>query len=203
MTATTVYFSVIAEPAGDPSSRRARSSALARSLLSRMLAAVCNLAPADIRISVEPSGKPFLEPAGGRPLPFISLAHTQGWIACAATAIGPLGIDIEWHRRGRDHAGIARAAFGRLEQERARASTPAFYRIWTLREAVAKATGAGLKLAADRRDRVHDGPDDGSWRARLDEAYWHLSHHRLREDLSLATAVMLEDSSQAVEIQRW
>ena len=165
--------------------------------------AVWDFAPADIRIGVEPTGKPFLESALGQAVPFISLAHTRGWVACAASAVGPIGIDIEWHRPGRDHAGIARAAFGPLEQERARADGPGFYRIWTLREAIAKATGDGLTLATDRRDRVHDGPDDGSWRVRQDETYWHLSHHRIQGELNLAIAVMLRESSQTVAIQRW
>src|SRR3954467_90436 len=98
MTVDTLYFSVIAEhdvPDDRPSvGRRAQSSALARSLLSNMLTAVWDLAPADIRIGAEPSGKPFLGAIGRRVLPFISLAHTRGWVACAASDIGPLGIDI-------------------------------------------------------------------------------------------------------------
>jgi len=207
MTVNTVYFSVIAEqgvlPEHHSAGRRAQSSALAWSLLSNMLTAVWNLAPADIRISAEPSGKPFLEPIGGRALPFISLAHTRGWVACAASGIGPLGIDIERHRPGRNRSGIARSAFGPAEQQRAGAETRAFYRIWTLREAIAKATGDGLTLATDRRDRVHDGPDEGHWRALLDDRCWLLSHHCLQDDLNLATAVMLNDPAQTVAIQHW
>jgi phosphopantetheinyl transferase len=168
-----------------------------------MLRSVWDLAPADIRIGIASSGKPFLEPVGNQALPFISLAHTPGWVACAASAVGPLGIDIERHRPGRDHAGIARAAFGPLEQARAGADASAFYRIWTLREAIAKATGEGLKLAADRCDRVHGGPDDGSWRVDLDGRCWHLSHQRVEGDLNLATAVILAGPSQAVALQRW
>jgi phosphopantetheinyl transferase len=79
----------------------------------------------------------------------------------------------------------------------------AFYRIWTLREAIAKARGQGLALAADGLDRVHEGPDVGQWFATLDQAAWSLSHNLIDEDTSFATAVVLPEPCQAVRLERW
>jgi phosphopantetheinyl transferase len=117
---------------------------------------------------------------------FVSLSHSGNWLAGAATALGPVGIDIELMRAGRDLSGIAEIAFGPEERRRAiRDGAPGFYRIWTLREAIAKAHGIGLAMAADGHDRVNDGPDEGNWcwdRAQL-------AHWRLSADLALALAV--------------
>lgn len=177
---------------------------LARALLSSMLADVWDISPHAVEISSEKSGRPYLAANGTRRLPFISLSHSRGWIACAATEIGPVGIDIERQRPGRDHGGISSVAFGPLERDRvARADVGAFYRIWTLREAIAKACGQGLALATDGRDRVHKGPDEGEWVTTLDGIAWALSHRYVESDLSLATALMLSDPAQRVAYARW
>lgn len=177
---------------------------LARALLSNMLADVWDLAPHEVEIRSERSGRPYLATNSGHRLPFISLSHSRGWVACAATEIGPIGIDIERPRPGRDHGGISAVAFGPLEQARVTAAgAGAFYRIWTLREAIAKACGQGLALATDGRDRVHDGPDEGEWATTLDGTGWALSHRTVESDLSLATAVMLSDPNPRVTHFRW
>ena len=63
-----------------------------------------------------------------------------------------IGVDIERLKPGRPFADLARMAFGPMENaEVARSGEPAFYRIWTAREALAKAppqtaTNGELKL---------------------------------------------------------
>ena len=184
--------------------QRLKSAALARVLLSRMLADIWGIASEKVTIRSELSGRPYVEPAHSRPSLFISISHSRGWIACAATEIGPLGIDIERQRPGRDHAGIAAMAFGPREVARTSSSgMAAFYRIWTLREAIAKARGQGLALAADGLDRVHEGPEVGQWLATLDQSAWSLSHDLIDEETSLATAVVLPEPRQAVRLERW
>lgn len=69
----------------------------------------------------------------------------------------------------------------------------AFYRIWTLREAMGKATGEGLALATDRRDRFGTGPVLGAWRARIAERDWLLAHIHPRPGISLAVAALSEE----------
>lgn len=213
MTVNTIFFSVLAE---DSENARAMLSAsqdrglgpprsrLARALLSGLVADIWDIPREAMRILAEPSGRPVLDHIGSWRVPFVSLSHTRGWAACAASEIGPLGIDIERQRPTRDHAGIAAAAFGPKEQARMlKSGIAAFYRIWTLREAIAKATGQGLQLAADGYDRVHEGPDEGSWQLRLDRSHWSLSHALVHSDLNLATAIMLRDPARPVALERW
>ena len=184
--------------------QRLKSTVLARNLLSRMLVDIWGMAPEKVTIRSERSGRPYVEPVSSQPPPFISISHSRGWIACAATEIGPLGIDIERQRPGRDHAGIAAMAFGPREVARtSNSGIGAFYRIWTLREAISKARGQGLALAADGLDRVHEGPEVGQWFATLDHAAWSLSHDLIDEDTSFATAVILREPCQAVGLERW
>jgi phosphopantetheinyl transferase len=63
----------------------------------------------------------------------------------------------------------------------------AFYRIWTLREAISKATGDGMALVADRIDRVPICMMDGSLVAAGDE--WLFAHEVIAQDFSLALVV--------------
>lgn len=122
----------------------------------------------------------------GHPEIFISLSHSHASLACAATRLGPVGIDLEVARPHRDLAGIAGFAFGPKEQSRAAAEgADGFYRIWTLREAIAKADGIGLAQAADRNDRVESGPATGDWCWQG----WHLTHRVLDPGKHLAIAV--------------
>lgn len=176
----------------------------AHGLLSCMVADVWKAPRHTVVIHSEASGRPYLVQAGARRLPFISLSHSRGWIACAATEVGPIGIDIEHPRPRRDLHGIAASAFGPQEQARVTAAGDhAFYRIWTLREAIAKACGRGLALAADGRDRVHEGPDEGDWMTTLEGTAWALSHRLIGPDLSFATAVMLNHPGQRVRHVHW
>ena len=99
-----------------------------------------------------PNGKPSLKNQDGQAGPFISLAHTPGLVAVAVAQSGAIGIDVERHLPRRFTA-LADAAFGPLERlEVAAGGLHEFYRIWTLREALAKATGDGLALVLNRID---------------------------------------------------
>lgn len=136
-------------------------------------------------IDVDARGKPL---ALG-PLPrHVSITHSRDIIAVAASAVGPVGIDIEYRDPTRDLGQLAKAAFG-IEECRAVASggLSAFYRIWTVREAISKATGDGMALVTDRTDRVPAAMADGTFvPARGD---WVLVHDVIAQDFSLALAV--------------
>ena len=66
--------------------------------------------------------------------------------------MGPIGIDIEYRDPARDLDRLAEAAYG-AEECRAVAACgiSAFYRIWTVREAISKATGDGMALVTTVR----------------------------------------------------
>ncbi|MBF6568199.1 MAG: 4'-phosphopantetheinyl transferase superfamily protein [Candidatus Binataceae bacterium] len=119
--------------------------------------------------------------ADGRPLLYrgqepcsiaVGLSHSRTIAACAITDLGAIGIDVEFCA-DRHFQGIAAAAFGPAEQALvAREGQCAFYRIWTLREALAKADGNGLARLTDGSDYFADAPGIGSWRAIIDGQDW-------------------------------
>ncbi|HVJ42894.1 MAG TPA: 4'-phosphopantetheinyl transferase superfamily protein [Dongiaceae bacterium] len=130
------------------------------------------------RLTYESSGKPTLLGLDDTPLPSVSLTHSAGWIACAASYEGDIGIDLELAKAGgRDYPALAEAAFGPQEIAAVRRGDGGtFYRIWTLREATAKALGTGFATVTDRQDHVpcfpapdrifrHVGNEDWFWLA--------------------------------------
>ncbi len=147
----------------------------------------------DWLLQADGRGKLYATDRMGRPGPAISVSHTRGMVACGLTTAGAFGIDIEAHRP-RAFDAIAGWSFGEEERRTiAAGQASAFYRIWTLREAMSKATGDGLALVTDGRDRC-EGPDEGMWHRQLDGQDWLLSHHRMGpgRDISLAAAVLLK-----------
>jgi 4'-phosphopantetheinyl transferase len=171
-----VYFTVIDED--DPPKR----SFVGKNICLQLVRLISGQPDAHFDLAAEPSGRPMVM---GRPDIFISISHSRGTLACAATFAGPLGIDLEIARPDRDLSGIAAFAFGPGERQRAAAEGPdGFYRIWTLREAIAKAEGVGLAQVADRLDRVDTGPGVGDWCWQG----WHLTHRILGPGKHLAIA---------------
>jgi phosphopantetheinyl transferase len=134
----------------------------------------------------------------------IAIAHSQDRITCALSRIGPIGIDIEAHRP-RTFDAIARYGFGPVEQAAvAEGGMRAFYRIWTLREAMGKATGQGLAFTADGCDHVQAMPEEGCWLSGPPSgSRWRLAHYFLDSGYSLALALPGDDSHWEPEAIEW
>jgi 4'-phosphopantetheinyl transferase len=104
-------------------------------------------APCTWRFEADVRGKPFVAP--GQPSFNISLSHTTGFVACAVTCAGPVGIDVERVGEVGDTDLVVRHMLAPTEIE-ALERCPAeerpsrFVELWTLKEAYLKATGAGL-----------------------------------------------------------
>lgn len=129
-----------------------REFILSRALLRSTLATRLHVAPDALRFERDGDGKPqLIEPFAQW---HFNLSHSREWVALALSDAGPVGVDIEDHRRANNLAAIARrffsaaenAALGTLEE-----SDPGdprwlarFFAIWTLKEAHAKALGCGL-----------------------------------------------------------
>jgi phosphopantetheinyl transferase len=110
-------------------------------------------------------------------------------VACAISDADCLGVDIEVHSPHRNFGAIAAAAFGPSEQSQVAAlGLYGFYRIWTLREAMAKASGTGIAEVTDRTDRIAGRPKDKSWITRVGETLWWLSYCTPATGLSFALA---------------
>ena len=157
-----------------------------RALLSELLQSATGRA--DWVVVVDSRGKPALERTNCVDAPAISISHSAGLVAATVCRLGPVGIDVERHDPRRDVAALARYAFGPVEQaDVAEGGIEAFFRIWTLREAMSKATGEGIAMAADGIDRIGVHPSRGAWRSA--DGRWLLSHERY-QDHSLAVAVL-------------
>jgi len=166
-----------------------RRSLLARAILRKMLAQATGTSSGDWMFVVDRSGAPRVRNVGGISGYSVSLAHSAGLVACAMSDSGNIGIDIEVHRPTRNFIGIAAAAFGSEERRQVEmGGAAAFYRIWTLKEAIAKACGIGFARVADRVDRVAQTAN-GFWSAEFEGASWRLAHTNPARDVSLAVAL--------------
>ncbi|MFG6446727.1 4'-phosphopantetheinyl transferase family protein [Roseateles sp. BYS180W] len=92
-----------------------------------------------------------LLPSGQTVLPqgAVSLSHAGGWLACAYTPEGRVGVDIECQRPRVQLLEQAQIWCGPLQCQQLSTLPPAaqlaqFYRWWTLKEAWLKARGQGL-----------------------------------------------------------
>jgi 4'-phosphopantetheinyl transferase len=129
-----------------PSSRR---DYLAAHLVLRLsVARALAVAPADVRLVYEESGRPRIDGAVVQ----ISLTHCYGLGACAVSAVGdtaPIGIDAEqlsagsrvWEVRDLGLNAAEQSWAGFLEEER----NARLVALWTAKEAVLKAIGIGVR----------------------------------------------------------
>lgn len=122
---------------------RQRQYLLGRILLRLAVGRLLGVPPAAVsavdHIGFSPS---LVLPAGCKP-PGFSLSHSGRWVACAVGSSVALGLDVEIVDAGRDLAGLAETAFHPAESAWLRRRpdedrVAAFYRLWTLKEALYK-----------------------------------------------------------------
>lgn len=125
-----------------------RSYVLAHAALRRLLAARLNVAPAEIPLRRGPHGKPQLSGALENRLGF-NLTHSGELALVAISTSAEVGVDVERLRPMPDAVRLATRFFTPAESaalaqvpEPERAS--AFFRLWTRKEALLKATGIGI-----------------------------------------------------------
>lgn len=115
-----------------------------RLILARYLA----LAPGDIQIQRQASGKPRLAAVHASTLEF-NLSHSHGLALVAVCDRHPVGVDIEKLRDNVAYAKLARRFFSSREAAQLLAlpqpqQLAAFISIWTSKEALIKASGIGI-----------------------------------------------------------
>ncbi len=119
--------------------------------------------PADaLPVHRDARGKPRL----GAPLRdwHFSLTHSGPWALLALARDRPVGADLERLRPRQRLLQLARRHFTAAEYATLRSlpaprRLPAFYRLWTAKEAVLKAHGAGLAYGLGRVGMAWDGED--------------------------------------------
>jgi 4'-phosphopantetheinyl transferase len=175
---------------------------VAHALARRALGQALSVDPASLAFVAAANGKPEAR-VGGRPAPVsFNLSHTRGAVGVAvmAQADVPVGFDIEWIDRTVDLA-IADRYF-RPEEIAWITSLDAslrpsgFLRLWTLKEALMKATGEGLARDLDSfrfevfPPRLHfvdsaGVPTDG----------WQFEQHVVEDDCVAAAGLRSADGS--------
>ncbi|MGW1675779.1 4'-phosphopantetheinyl transferase family protein [Streptomyces sp. NPDC002324] len=94
-----------------------------------------------------PHGKPTLPGTEWE----ASISHSGRLAAVAVCSAGPVGLDIEHIDAGFDVAELEPQALSLVEREAFGPRTPeAFFRTWTRKEAIVKATGDGLRIPLPR-----------------------------------------------------
>jgi 4'-phosphopantetheinyl transferase len=127
-----------------------RRFVMGRAFLRRVLAQYTHEAPEAVALSFGPNGKPAW--AGVRQPVSFNFSRSRTAYLLGVMHGHEIGVDLEDRHRVPDRSELARAYFTRNEQH-ALATTPIgdrdeiFLRLWTRKEALLKAAGAGLSSA--------------------------------------------------------
>lgn len=144
-----------------------RDFVAAHGLLKEMLGRWLGLVPSQFRILADASGaKPRVAAPGCAGLD-VNISHCRGLVACVGGFGCRVGIDAESLESesvdGEIGPSLAEELFSREEMRWLRSRPPrttaaSFLRLWTLKEALAKADGAGLGLGLDNCAVLPDPP---------------------------------------------
>lgn len=136
---------------GNPQARR--RFLLCRAALRCLLAQRLQTEPAALSLLADGHGKPCL---AQRPADLsFNVSHTHELALIALSSAPLLGVDVEAWRPMRALPGLAQRCFAAQEFSRWQAlpeaaQMPAFFQLWTRKEAFAKAVGRGIALGLER-----------------------------------------------------
>jgi 4'-phosphopantetheinyl transferase len=97
-----------------------------------------------------PHGRPIVTGSGLH----VSVSHSGAWVAVAVSTVAEVGVDVE--HIGTDDLTALASRVLTADEASAIAGPADFYRFWTRKEALVKATGDGLSAPLDR---VRVSPD--------------------------------------------
>lgn len=129
--------------------RDRRRFVAARGWLRAVLGQCLGVDAGEVRFEYSAAGKPSIAPRPNqRPLHF-NLSHSEELAVVAVTPLAPLGVDVERVRPLDDADALVARFFSRNEHRAFSAlpadqRPPAFFALWTRKEALLKATGEGL-----------------------------------------------------------
>ncbi len=140
-------------------------------------------------------GKPELDPPLGDPPLRFNLTHTRGLAACAIARGHAVGIDAEAIDRVVDGDALAERYFAPAEVAQlmaipSAARPEAFFRVWTLKEALVKGLGKGLTFPLDSfAFRLEPLALSFTPGAGEDAAWWHVEERAVGGTHRLALVV--------------
>jgi 4'-phosphopantetheinyl transferase len=134
-----------------------RHYAVAHAMLRHLLGAYLGMSPHAVTLAATSHGKPYNICQTGLPDLRFNLSHSHDSALVALTLGREIGVDIEYARPLADGDLIATQFFSPTERAALMALPPeqkqtAFYRCWSRKEGVIKATGLGLAMALESFD---------------------------------------------------
>jgi 4'-phosphopantetheinyl transferase len=120
-----------------------------RGLLRTILSSYAEMDPAQLQFTYSKRGKPALSNISEQGTLYFNVAHSKDLLLIAVTRACAVGIDVEWIRPINNAEEIATRFFSPREAAKLMALAndqhiPAFFNLWTRKEAWLKATGDGL-----------------------------------------------------------
>jgi 4'-phosphopantetheinyl transferase len=155
-----------------------------RLLLRTFLGHHLGITPRDVRFVKGEHGKPEVDRAAAAAaddapsnILRFNLAHSGEWLLFALARDREVGVDVEQHRTMSDAIEIARRFFAPPEVAELDALDPAlhhdtFFRVWTRKEAIVKATGQGISAGLDRFAVTSDASDHVTLRGLDGDPVW-------------------------------
>ncbi|MDQ3678185.1 MAG: 4'-phosphopantetheinyl transferase superfamily protein [Actinomycetota bacterium] len=148
-----------------PIAGRRRDFLVGRGIVRSVLGAYLGISPGRIEIAAGVHGKPFVD---ARDAPAFNVSHSHGLAVLAVTAGFDVGIDLERVDPSLDVVAIARWLASPEESAHLpslgdAASATAFLRLWTRKEARAKAGGAGFSAGLGELSAPSPGSASPSW----------------------------------------
>ncbi len=119
---------------------------MTRGILRFLLGTATGVAAGAIAFAEGPFGKPYLSQVRG---PLFNVSHSGSFALIGLSESRPIGVDIERMRLTGDELNVAKrffsaAEYRALQAQEKDAMLSDFYKIWTCKEAVLKACGAGI-----------------------------------------------------------
>jgi 4'-phosphopantetheinyl transferase len=150
-----------------------------RLLLRTFLGHHLGIAAREVRFVNGEFGKPEvdIERAADAGILRFNLAHSGEWLLFALARDRELGVDVEQHRTMSDAIQIARRFFAPPEVAALEALDSAlhhdtFFRVWSRKEAIVKATGQGISAGLDRFAVSPDASDHVTLRGLDGDPAW-------------------------------
>jgi phosphopantetheinyl transferase len=143
--------------------RGATAFLITRAVLRTVLGHLLDRPGAQVEIVTSERGKPSLVEKTDPPLHF-NTSHSRTQALVALSRVGEIGVDVE--DIGRVDERVVRRSLSNEEYERlvvmnSEDRTTAFFRLWTVKEACAKATGVGIGIGMRKVAATLEG--SGRW----------------------------------------
>ncbi len=133
-----------------------RRFVVARAAQRQILADLLSRRPQDLRFVLGPCGKPSLDPCLGEADIQFNMTHSNELALLAVRKGREVGVDVEWLGGALGDVDALARRFFAAEEHEALLQLPeperrtGFFRLWTRKEAVSKAIGAGLTMPLDQ-----------------------------------------------------